>query len=361
MFIYKSKNVNIENVSVFHTTGLGILSQHSENLFFTNVKMTPNYARGRYVSGHDDGFHFSNCKGQIMVDNCEFAALMDDPINVHGTSVRIMKKLSDTKLLCKFMHHQSVGLDWGVKDDKIGFIENETMETIGIGVVGSFNPLNKEEFEINFVDPVPAGIKEGHALENLTWTPDVVIKNSNFKSCRARGILISTPGRVIIENNTFESSGSAILIAGDSNYWYESGAVKDVLIRNNKFLDPCMTSMYQFCEAIISIYPEIPRPAVNKPFHKNIKIENNEFFPFDYPVLYAKSVDGLKFNNNTLTKSNRFSPFHSRKFTFSFESCKRVEITGNKFNGDILGKNISFEKMDRREIKADNSQGLKFE
>ena len=360
MFIYKSKNVNIENVSVFHTTGLGILSQHSENLFFTNVKMTPNYSRGRYVSGHDDGFHFSNCKGQIIVDNCEFAALMDDPINVHGTSVRIMKKLSDTKLLCRFMHDQSVGLDWGEKDDKVGFIENETMEKIGVGTLKSFRPLNKEEFEVEFANPIPAGIREGAALENLTWTPDVIIKNSNFRSCRARGILITTPGKVIIENNTFESSGSAILIAGDSNYWYESGAVKDVMIRNNKFLDPCMTSMYQFSEAIISIFPEIPKSESNKPFHKNIAIEGNEFYPFDYPVLYAKSVDGLKFINNTLTRSNRFTPFHSRKYTFSFESCKRVEITGNLFKGDILGKNISFEKMNKKEIKVDDKQGIIF-
>lgn len=64
----------------------------------------------------------------------------------------------------------------------------------------------------------------------------------------------------MIENNVFESSGSAILIAGDANYWYESGAVKDVLIKGNDFRYPCMSSMYQFCEAIISIEPEIPSP-----------------------------------------------------------------------------------------------------
>ena len=42
----------------------------------------------------------------------------------------------------------------------------------------------------------------------------------------------------IIENNVFESSGSSILIAGDANGWYESGAVTDVLIRHNTFNDP---------------------------------------------------------------------------------------------------------------------------
>lgn len=361
MFIYKSKNVNVENVSIYNTAGLGILSQHSENLTFSNVKITPNYSKGRYVSGHDDGLHFSNCKGKILVNNCEFAALMDDPINVHGTSIKIYKRLTDNKLLCKFAHGQSIGLDWAEKNDVVGFLISETLETIGTGKVASFNPLSKEEFELDFTSPLPVNITEGMALENLTWTPDVTIQNSNFKSCRARGILVTTPGKVIIENNTFESSGSAILIAGDANNWFESGAVHDVLIKNNKFLDPCMTSMYQFCEAIISIYPEIPKlDTSTKPFHRNIRIEGNEFHPYDYPVLYAKSVDGLKFNNNTLIKSDRFKPFHSRKFTFSFEASKNVEITGNRFIGNILGKNISLERMDKNEITVDAEQGLKF-
>jgi hypothetical protein len=361
MFLYKSKNVSIENVSIYNTAGLGILSQHSENLTFNNVKITPNYAKGRYVSGHDDGLHFSNCKGKIQVNNCEFAALMDDPINVHGTSVKVYKRLTENKLLCKFAHGQSIGLDWADKNDVVGFLISETLEAIGTGKVASFNPLNKEEFELEFASPLPANITEGMALENLTWTPDVTIQNSNFKSCRARGILVTTPGKVLIENNTFESSGSAILIAGDANNWFESGAVHDVLIRKNKFLAPCLTSMYQFCEAIISIYPEIPKlDASTKPFHRNIRIEENEFHPYDYPVLYAKSVDGLKFNNNTLIKSDTFKPFHPRKSTFSFEACKNIAIKSNKFSGGILGKNISFEKMEKKEITIDAEQGLEF-
>lgn len=75
-------------------------------------------------------------------------------------------------------------------------------------------------------------------------------------------------------------------------------AVQDVVIRDNTFNDPCLTSMYQFCEAIISIYPEIPKLNNKTPFHWNIIIENNVFYPFDYPVLYAKSVENIDFINN---------------------------------------------------------------
>jgi len=93
MFFFHSKNISVENVEIYHTAGLGILSQFSENISMDHVKMIPNLTKNRYLSGHDDGFHFSNCKGQIRVTNCEFAALMDDPVNIHGTSVRIIKNL----------------------------------------------------------------------------------------------------------------------------------------------------------------------------------------------------------------------------------------------------------------------------
>ena len=118
--------------------------------------------------------------------------------------------------------------------------------------------------------------------------------------------------------------------------------------------------MYQFCEGIISIDPEIPKPDESKPFHRNIRIENNTFHPFDYPVLYAKSTEGLYFNNNTIIRSTRFQPFHYRKYMFSFEYCKKVEMVNNSLQGDVLGKNIKLVSTSRQEVKADKKQHLVF-
>jgi hypothetical protein len=357
-FIIDSRNVTILDMNMYHNAGLGILSQYTENLTFRNVNCVPNLFKNRILSGHDDGFHYSNCKGLITIDNCHFLALMDDPVNVHGTSVRIMEKKDDKTLICKFMHGQSIGFIWARKGEKVGFIENEAMNTIGSATVNKFTALSPELFEITFADPIPGSVLVGDALENLTCIPDVIIQNSFFGSNRARGILMSTPGKVIIENNIFESSGSAILIAGDANGWYESGAVSDVVIRNNKFNDPCMTSMYQFCEGIISIYPEIPAPDLKKPFHRNIRIEGNEFNPFDFPVLYAKSVDGLTFTDNKLIRSTRYQPFHERKSTFTFEDCLNVKIAGNSFEGEVLGKNIHLINTPLKQLDIDKTQKL---
>jgi hypothetical protein len=339
LFILDSRDVTVENVALHHAAGLGLLAQFSENLTVRNFRAVPSPVR-RVLSGHDDGIQVSNCRGLVLVEGCRFHGLMDDPINVHGTSVRIMERPAPDRLVCRFMHEQSTGLGWGHAGDRVGFIENDSMRTVGEGLVASFRPIDRDNFELRLEKPAPAEIEPGDALENLTWSPDVVIRGNEFASNRARGLLVSTPGRVVIERNHFESSGSAILIAGDANYWYESGAVRDVAIRNNVFGPACLGSPYQFGEGVISILPEIPKPDPAFPFHRNIRIEDNEFHPSDYPVLYAKSVNGLTFSNNRVSRGRAFAPYHGRKATLTFEACRRVRVDANRVDPDVLGRNI---------------------
>jgi len=354
IFITDSKNITVQNLNLYHAAGLGILAQFSEDLTFDGYKAIPNPAKNRYFGGGDDGLQISNCKGQVTVRNCEFAGLMDDPINVHGTSVKVQAILAPNKLRCRFMHEQSVGLNWGHKGDQVSFIENEEMSSLGLGEVSDFQMDGTKNFILTLTKPVPASLQEGDALENLSWAPDVQIEKNQFKSCRARGLLVSTPGKVVIKNNVFESSGSGILISGDANGWFESGAVRDVLIQGNKFNDLCNTSSYQFCEAIISIYPIIPKLEDTTPaFHRNIRIIENEFHPFDYPVLFARSVDGISFEKNTLTRSFNFEPYHERHYTFTFEYCKNISIHENEFSEDLLGKNILLKRTPDQQLNSD--------
>lgn len=355
MFLFHSKDIKLQNINVYHTSGLGILSQYCENIEMREVNMIPNPNKNRYLSGHDDGLHFMGCKGEIIIDNCDAQGLMDDPINIHGTCVPIIEKIDEKTVKCRFAHSMSCGLNWAEAGDIVGFIEKKSMNTISKGVISKFSSIDKDSFLLVFENDVPEILDEGYSIENLSWTPNATITNCFVGSCRARGYLISTPGKVLIENNIFESSGSAILIAGDANYWYESGAVTDVTIRNNEFRSSCNSSYYQFCNAVISIFPEVPEPDSLHPYHKNIRIENNTFNPSDYPILYAKSVDGLSFKNNTITRSYDYKPWHSQKHNFLFDACQNVEISGNIIGKDVLGKNILLKAMSLHELRLTNN------
>ena len=96
--------------------------------------------------------------------------------------------------------------------------------------------------------------------------------------------------------------------------------------------------MFQFTNAIISIYPEIPNLAdQTKYFHggegKGVVIEENLFETFDAPIVYAKSLDGLVFRNNKIVQNNDFEPFHWNNHRFLFERVVNVVIENNEFQG----------------------------
>jgi len=358
MFFFHSEDIALEEIDVFHTGGLGLLGQFTRGLRFERVRVVPNPRKNRYLSGHDDGIHLSNCGGRVRIEECTFGGLMDDPINVHGTSVRIVEQPAADRLICRFSHAMSVGQLWGRPGESVGSLRARTLQTIATGTIKSWTPLSVTDFEISFEKPVPAALIVGDALENLTWAPEVHIARCTFNSCRARGVLLSTPGKSVIEESVFRSSGAAILIAGDANQWYESGAVTDVVIRNNIFESPCLSSWYQFGEGIISIFPEIPEVDRNAPFHRNIRVENNVFHAYDYPVLYALSVDGVSFCGNTIMRNHDREPWHWNRNMLNFTACKSVRVEGTKLVGDVLGRDIKLRQMATEELTVSPGQGL---
>ena len=263
--------------------------------------------------------------------------MADDAINVHGTYLKVITRENDYTIKAQYMHPQSWGFLWGNKGDQVQFVTAKTMETIGdktykihqIKAVDKPTEVGAKIFEITFDKPLPAEVKPDNAcgVENLTWTPKVLFKNNVVRNNRARGALFSTPKKVVCSNNLFDHThGAAILLCGDCNGWYETGACRNVSIKNNRFVN-ALTANYQFTNAIISIYPEIPNlEAQQKYFHSNIRIEDNVFETFDEPILYAKSVENLIYRNNKIIKNQDFKPFHWNKERFKLERTKNVKI-----------------------------------
>ena len=353
IFINNSNDVHLEDMNIYHAASHSVLAQHSENLTFSNVNCVPNATKKRIFAAQADGFHFADCKGHITVDRCRWHGLMDDPLNVHGTGVRIIQ-ISGNTLRCQFLHHQSEGLEWACTGDEIKFLNKNTWYTVGTGKIKSFTKIDKKLFDIELEQVPPDNIEPGDGLENITWTPSITISNSFFGSCRARGILVTTPRKVLIENNIFESSGSAIVMEVEPTY-FVTGAVEDVTIRSNVFRAPCLTSLYMSCEAIISIYPQMPKVDPTIPYNRNITITGNEFHLFDYPIVYAKSVQGLEFSHNKLIRSYDFEPFHYRKAGLTFEACSQVKVFNNEIKGNILGTNIVLVQTQKKEVKTDKN------
>lgn len=341
VFLSHDVDTRLENIRVHYAEGMGLLSQLCENITLEKFNVC---LKGeddpRYFTTQADATHFSGCKGKIISCNGLYEGMMDDAINVHGTYLKVVGRMDDHTLVGRYMHDQSWGFEWGHAGDDVQFIRANTMELTGsANRIASIRAYDKEdmegarEFLIAFENPVETDIDEkgSYGIENLTWSPEVIFSGNLIRNNRARGALFSTPRPTVVENNTFDhTSGAAILLCGDCNGWFETGACRNVMIRNNHFIN-ALTSMYQFTNAVISIYPEIPELEKQQVyFHGGkeggIVIENNVFDTFDAPILYAKSVDGLVFRNNAIRTNTEYAPFHFNRSRFWLEKVTRVSV-----------------------------------
>ncbi len=366
IFVSECTDTKFKNVNVHYAEGMGLIAQMSENITLDGFSVR---SRGdddkRFFTTQADATHFSGCKGIIRSQNGLYEGMADDAINVHGTYLKVTKRVDDHTLQGRYMHSQSWGFKWGEPGDKIQFVESKKMELVGthINEIKQIKAIDKptdfgaKEFEIVFANALPEQVTENgdYGIENLSWTPEVIFSDNIVRNNRARGSLFSTPKKVVCENNLFDHThGTAILLCGDCNGWFETGACKDVLIRNNRFVN-ALTANYQFTNAVISIYPEIPNlEDQQKLFHSGIVIENNTFDMFDQPILYAKSTDGLIFRDNTIQYNTEFEPFHWNKHPFFFEKVNNILISNNHF-----GKEMDWDQAVRTELSAPNSVMIK--
>ena len=343
IFLADNKQTTLRNVTVHYAEGMGLIVQRQEDITLKGFNVC---LRGkddpRYFTTQADATHFSQCKGKIVSEGGLYEGMMDDAINVHGVYLKVMERIDDRTLRLAYGHNQAWGFAWGDAGDTIRFIQSKEMQYLdGAYTLQSIRPADKrevkgcKEFIATFKERLPLQIKgEGfYGVEDMNWTPTVLFKGNTIRNNRARGALFSSPRRTVCEKNLFDhTSGSAIVLCGDCNGWYESGACYDLVIRKNKFVN-ALTNLFQFTNAVISIYPEVPAISrQTQPLHGgklgSIVIEKNTFETFDAPLLYAKSVSGLRFINNKVVKNTDYQPFHPNQEPVLFEHTVNSEAPG---------------------------------
>jgi hypothetical protein len=356
-FQNRSKNISLHNLHMNSMHGLGIVSQFSENLHYDSVFIEPAKGSGRVIASSADGMHFSGCKGQITINHCRFNGMHDDPVNVHGTHLLVTEVVSPTTLKLRFMHSQTYGFAAFITGDSVAYLHSQSLQIFSYGVVKSAKLITEREMLVEMQQPFSGNLRSGDALENITWTPSVTIQNSRFEGTITRGTLITTRRKVVIENNVYYRTGmQAILIANDAFGWYESGPVTDVTIRNNQFIE-CGYNSFPG-NYIISIDPQIHQSVPNYYVHKNIRIENNIFKVYDYPVLSANSTNGLLFAGNTIEKSD-FMKAGNKRPAILLTACTGVKIFNNQFEGEQ--PEIELDKMTKKNIQSNINFEIKKE
>ncbi|WP_146250250.1 right-handed parallel beta-helix repeat-containing protein [Paenibacillus flagellatus] len=327
VFLKDSEDIRIERVTVHHAPGMGLVAQRCADIALERFDVKLRERSGRVVTATADAVHFTNCRGAIVIEHCLFENQLDDPCNVHGIYSGIVERLSDRTVLVRYLESMTIGIGVAEPGDTMRFVRRESLLGYAEGVVDDVSPINGTFVAVTFKEPLPDTIGEGDVLENATWNADLTVRHCTVRANRARGFLITTPGKVLLESNTISAPGAGIKISGDANSWYESGAVRDVTIRGNVFLD-CNTCP-DWGRAVIDIDPEIEEPERFDCYHRNIRIEDNTFRTFDTGLVYGRSVDGFTFRRNTIERPRHYPARGTQKHAIELTAARNVDIADN--------------------------------
>lgn len=358
--IVNSKDIYMKNLTIHHALSHAVLGSRTENITMDNASVKINEEKGRVTSIIADNSHFLNCKGLIRIINCAHTGAHDDFINVHGSYSKIDSVIGNNSVITSQLN--------GEIGDEIWFVNPIDCQRSETCTIKSIEQIKGRRVKITFNTSLPKEVKSGEYMENKTWTPELEIRNCQIlKHHRARGILITTPKKVVIENNYFRTAGTAILLEGDMDHWFESGANRDVTIRNNIFED-CLTSgnitgnRWEWGDAIITITPSHkPTTVRTEPYHNNIIIQDNIFKVFDAPLVRARSVRSLQFIDNEIIKTSNYRPYSWQQSAFLLDGCREVQIRRNKFDEKYKTRDILIEHMRKSDVKLDKDQKMKLD
>lgn len=264
-FMENSKNITLREVKQRHNVSLAVVAQNTENISIEGVSFCPAEGSVKQFVSYADFLQFCMCKGQINVTDSVFRGAGDDVLNVHGTHLKIVSA-KQNEITLKYMHSESYGYLPFNAGDKIEFINGSTLLTEGSAEVVSAELTDEQHITLKVKDST--GCRRGLFVENITLCPDLYFAGNRMSRIVTRGLLVTTRGKVLIEDNDFENLiMPAVLCSDDARSWFESGRCEDVTIRNNRF--------GKNDEFYIQVLPE-NRPRKNA-VHGRFVIEGNVF------------------------------------------------------------------------------------
>lgn len=353
--VKSSSNIHMENVVVHHALGMGFLMERTDTATLKNCGVYVKEGSDRVVSATADATHFCNCKGEILMEGCRFEQMLDDGTNVHGTYVEVNRVINDHTIRVELKHFQQLGFEFAGPGDEVWLIHQPSPRRTTVNMILSARKLNDRFIELKFRDTLPRRLRAGDLIENKTWNPTFTLRGCTIQNHRARNIVLKTPLKILIEDNDFSSMMSSIFFRGESFYWFESGNVQDVTIRNNRF-NYCAYSGAE--HAVLNITPRLGQAfRQDEMFDRNIRFENNIIETFDSRIVWADRVDGLVIANNTIKQVKNAEPLYPDAAMFDFRNCRNVELRNNSYEGDQRTM-LAVDNVSESTLLLDHNNGI---
>ncbi len=234
----KSKNILVKDIVVRRGLGMGVLAQISKDIEIDNFSSDMEFY-GEDTSFTADALHFVHCDGKVEVHNCHITDIMDDAINFHGNYTGI-KKVEKNRILGKQMHQQTYYFTQYQPGDKVRIVNADNLDIVAHFRVSESHFIGNDGTEMEILGEFLDGfenVTDNCYIENYEKMPEVNVHHNRFE--HFPHIRISGGKKMIVEDNVLIDSSNGVLSADLISYWYETGRINNLIIRNN-IIDTCL-------------------------------------------------------------------------------------------------------------------------
>lgn len=234
----KSENILVKDVIVRRGLGMGVLAQISKDIEIDNFSSDMEFY-GEDTSFTADALHFVHCDGKVEVHNCHITDIMDDSINFHGNYTGI-KKVEKNRIIGKEMHQQTYYFNQYLPGDVVRLVNADNLDIVAHFKVEKSGFTGDDGIEMELIGEFLDGFENANEncyIENYMRVPEAHVHHNHFE--RFPHIRISGGKKMVVEDNVLIDSSNGILSSDLISYWYETGRINDLTIRNN-IIDTCL-------------------------------------------------------------------------------------------------------------------------
>ena len=315
-YVSDSSEFTIERITVHHAEGMGILAERCTNIGLYDFHVFPDEKNPRCYAASADAAHFVSCAGEIKLERCRFEKQMDDGVNVHGFYSPVKTQIDNNKLLLGWGHPEQNGVKMARPGDEAAILDARYLKPVWKGHFESISVRDNAVLAV-FDRELPQCMPQNPVVENLTLSPDVIIRKCEFRKNRARGILL-TCKKALVEDCVFETAGAAVYLEGEACSWYESGAAGSVVLKANRFMNCAYIPAWG--EAPVTVWPKV-ESSEEWYYHGRLELLQNEFYCFDERVLYARHIGDILLVDNLYYDTAAYPKREGKRFDIANYGC----------------------------------------
>ena len=231
VFSDSSERLAFADITANRVAGMGFVAQMCGDVNVRNVKIVP--AGDDLASATADAFQFVNCYGKTSLEGCVVDGTLDDALNVHGNYL-VAENVRGSTLTARIGHFEQSGFFPFRPGDTILFREPKRRTPVGRAKIVRTGEASSDLQRMDLVceGELPA-LPEGTLIEAVSRYPDFHMTRCDIRDLMS--MRISGGGKFLFERNRIANGYVGIQINDLPEFWFESGPIRDVVIRDNVF------------------------------------------------------------------------------------------------------------------------------